>query len=102
MKATMKFFRQNTLYIIAATALFFVHPVFATEFKGSAFDLKALAPAAPAVADFSDGAPVTDINLADLAPTPPKEAEFGDEPVLDVAVSVSDLAPVTPKEADFE
>jgi hypothetical protein len=60
-----------------------------------------LSPAVPMVADFSDGAPSTEINLAILAPVTPKEADFEDETGTKNS-SVRDLAPVTPAEADFE
>jgi hypothetical protein len=65
-----------------------------------------LAPTTPAEAtfeaDFSDGAPVTEIHNFNLAPVTPKEADFEDENGTNNASSIRDLAPVTPNDADFE
>ena len=64
--------------------------------------ISSLTPVTPIVADFSDGAPTTEINLLNLAPVTPKEADFEDESDIKNNVSVQDLAPVTPVTADFE
>jgi hypothetical protein len=64
--------------------------------------LTALIPVVPMVADFSDDAPVTEINSISLAPVTPKVADFEDEKGSENASAVQDLAPVTPAAADFE
>lgn len=64
-------------------------------------NFSALAPVIPMVADFSDGAPVSEINMISLAPVTPKEADFEDSTATVNTSVVMDLAPVTPARADF-
>jgi hypothetical protein len=65
-------------------------------------NISALIPVIPMIADFSDGAPATEISLFNLAPVTPAEADFEDETGVENASTVRDLAPVTPVVADFE
>ena len=68
----------------------------------SDMNILALAPVVPMVADFSDGAPITEISLLNLAPVTPKEASFEEEAESGIAGSIQNLAPATPAIADFE
>jgi hypothetical protein len=61
-----------------------------------------LAPVAPRVADFTDGAPAAEINSLILAPETPKEADFEDDQVTINTSANQGLPPVTPPVADFE
>jgi hypothetical protein len=64
-------------------------------------DLALLAPVIPMTADFSDGAPVSDLQV-NLAPVTPKEADFEEVSATENVQSIDGLAPVTPENADFE
>ncbi len=97
---------ENTL-TIPATLIAPATPAEATfedmvELNTAAADLAALAPVMPGVADFSDGAPVTEISIASLAPIAPLEADFEDETGTAQTASQPALAPVTPSGAEFE
>ncbi len=65
------------------------------------FDLTALTPCIPMTADFSDEAPSMEINMLNLAPVTPAEADFEDGPAISNDSPMQDLAPVTPADADF-
>ena len=100
----------KTLYILAALLGLQFYTTFAADYNTESparsnettINVSLLIPVAPITADFSDGAPVTEISLMNLAPATPKEADFDDQPANNNAPSIRDLAPVTPVNADFE
>ncbi len=104
MKTRMHSLILKTSYILSAVVTLSLQPVLASGTGATNLYIRSLAPATPAVADFTDadGAPVIEINMATLAPVTPKEAEFGDEPSSSAQVVPEGLAPSTPKEASFE
>jgi hypothetical protein len=98
---------NETTLGIAATVLAPVTPAEATfedavEVNSTTINLSVLAPSVPKIADFSDGAPSTEMSRINLAPVTPKEADFEDESEINTATTVQDLAPATPATADFE
>ncbi|MCX6268764.1 MAG: hypothetical protein NTW16_15670 [Bacteroidetes bacterium] len=100
----------KTLYILTAFLGLQFNTIFAAAnhietpagSNETTINISLISPVAPIVADFSDGAPVTEISLINLAPATPKEADFEDQPVVINAPSILDLAPVAPVKADFE
>ncbi len=107
---TINILSKKTLFVLAV----FLGFQFATTFAAvksservlsntpAVINLSALFPVTPMVADFSDGAPSTDISLVKLAPVTPKEADFEEVTGTKNTSSIQDLAPVTPAAADFE
>jgi hypothetical protein len=87
--------------LIPATPLEATFDDFA-ETNLSDLNLLALAPVVPKIADFSDGAPVSEISPLILAPVTPKEAVFEDESESGYAAPVQNIAPAAPVVADFE
>jgi hypothetical protein len=72
------------------------------EISFSTIEIAELCPVLPIVADFTDGAPTTEISLVNLAPVTPKEADFEDETGICNESLIQQLTPETPKAADFE
>lgn len=111
---TTKMLTRKTIYILAAILGLQFNTLFAavnftksTVEPGYGFNNAMLMPSTPSeatfedVAEAADGAPTTEINLINLAPVTPKEADFEDG-ILPAEISPDHLAPVTPREADFE
>jgi hypothetical protein len=109
---------RKTPYILTAFLAFQLSAGFAANENTEVKDLSKegaygvvpvqLAPVTPFLATFedfyafTDGAPAVEINVNQLSPVPPREAEFEEITVSDPAAFVRDLAPVTPAVADFE
>ena len=98
---------SNDLSVNKSCTLIPVTPLEATfeevaETNFSDLNIFALAPVVPVVADFSDGAPITEICLSNLAPVTPKEAIFEDETGSGNENFTQTLSPTTPIVADFE
>jgi hypothetical protein len=66
------------------------------------FDVAALAPSLPKEADFSDIPPLYSDLITALAPVAPKEATFDDSSTEGTGILIlKSLRPLTPREADF-